>query len=222
VSGFNVGIVAGLAMLLLKILRLPRSARYVTAIFCLLFYCLATGVQPPVLRATIMGVFFLAGFLIKREPDAYFSFSLAALFMLLMNPKDLFSISFQLSFVSLAGILFIYPKLDALFKASLIKVKALKFVAEAALVSFSAWSGTCVLIVYYFRFFSPVTVLANIFIVPLATLITLSGFSLVIISLVLPVLSGPFVYANEFFVFLLLKANNILVHLPFAYFPISV
>ncbi len=216
VSGFNVGIVAFMIMLLLKVFRLPKTPRYIMTMPCLIIYCLATGASPPVVRATIMAIFFLVGFLAKREPDMRNSLVLAALFILLINPRELFSISFQLSFASVAAIILLYPKLKTFFKAETIKVRPLRFIAEGCLVSLSAWLGTCGLILYYFRIFSPVTVLANICIVPLATLITLSGFSLVVITLVFPALAGPFAWANELFVALLLKANNLLIRLPYA------
>ncbi|MDD5026956.1 MAG: ComEC/Rec2 family competence protein [Candidatus Omnitrophica bacterium] len=216
VSGFNVGIVAFMIMLLLKVLRLTRVLRYITAIPCLVIYCLATGASPPVVRATVMAIFFLTGFLFRREPDVRNSLALSALFILWINPRELFSISFQLSYASVAAIIFLYPQLKAFFKAETIKIRPLRFIAEGCLVSLSAWLGTCGFILYYFKIFSPVTVLANICIVPLATLITLSGFSLVIITLVFPALAGPFAWANELFVVLLLKTNNFFIHLPYA------
>jgi len=163
-----------------------------------------------------MGIFFLLGFLIKREPDINNSLSLAALSILLINPGELFSISFQLSFVSVSAIVYLYPKLKSFFRIELINLRPLRFIAEGCLVSLSAWLGTCGLILYYFRIFSPITVLANIFIVPLATLITLSGFSLVVITLILPIFSVFFAHTNELLVILLLRINNFLIGLPFA------
>ena len=126
VSGFNVGVVAFIIMLLLKILRVPRVLRYITTISCLVIYCFATGASSPVVRATVMAIFFLAGFLISREPDIGNSLSLAALFILLVNPRELFSISFQLSFVALRTIIFLYPRLKVFSKAGDIKIRAFK------------------------------------------------------------------------------------------------
>ncbi|PIP19636.1 MAG: hypothetical protein COX41_01870, partial [Candidatus Omnitrophica bacterium CG23_combo_of_CG06-09_8_20_14_all_41_10] len=197
VSGFNVGIIAFMAGLFFKILRIPRKLRYFLIIFCLVFYCFITGASAPVVRATVMGIFLILGYFLKREPNITNSLSLAALFILVINPKELFSISFQLSFVSVAAIIYLYPRLKSLFRLEKIKIKFLKVIVEGCMVSLSAWLGTCGFIAYYFKIFSPVTVLANIFIVPLATLITLSGLSMVIISLILPLLSGPFVSTNE-------------------------
>ena len=73
------------------------------------------------------------------------------------------------------------------------------------------------LIAYYFRIFSPITLFSNIFIIPLATLITLSGLSMVIVNLILPFLAGPLASANEMLVIILLKLNTLFINLPFAY-----
>jgi predicted membrane metal-binding protein len=89
---------------------------------------------------------------------------------------------------------------------------------DAFLVSLAAWFGTMGLIGYYFKIFSPVTVLANIVIVPLASFITLCGFSLVFAAFVSPCLAPFFARSNEFLVALLLHSNNLLIKIPGAYF----
>jgi competence protein ComEC len=216
VSGFNVGVITFTLMLLLKLLRLPLLLRYIITSFCLVIYCYITGSSPPVVRATAMALFFIIGFLIQREPDIHRALILAAIFILVLNPRELFGASFQLSFSSVASIIILYPKLKIIFKLESIRFKPARMLAEGAVVSLSAWAGTFWLIAYYFRIFSPVTLLANIAIVPLATLITLSGFSMVIISFLFPVLAKPFLYSNEVLVFLMLKINHFLINLPFS------
>jgi hypothetical protein len=64
-------------------------------------------------------------------------------------------------------------------------------------------------------------VLANLIIVPLASLITLCGFSLLIISLILPSFAPFFAYTNELAVMLLVNVNAFLVKLPAASFYLS-
>jgi hypothetical protein len=75
--------------------------------------------------------------------------------------------------------------------------------------------------VYYFRVISAVTVLANIFIVPLASLMTLCGFSLIAMDLICPLLAPFFAYSTEFIVALLLRINAFLIGLPGAYFHLA-
>jgi len=220
VSGFNVGIILFIVLLALKLIRIPRMARFLIAVPVLIIYCLITGASNPVVRATIMAAVFIGAYLIKREPDIYNALAIAAVFILMINPRQLFDIGFQLSFASVLSIVCLYPKLKSLLRVELLKVKLLKFFLEGCLVSFSAWLGTMGFIAYYFRTFSPITVLANIFIVPLATLITLSGISLMIVGSISPALARIFAFSTELEVFVLLKINAFLVSLPFAYFSL--
>lgn len=218
VSGFNVSIVAFVLFLLLKLMHLPRRIRLLLTIGFLIVYCFLTGASAPVVRATVMAIVFLLGFLLKREPDIYNSLALAWLSILAVNPRQLFEAGFQLSFASVLAIVYLYPKLKAQFPLQLLKIKFLRCVLEAGLVSFCAWIGTLGLVAYHFRTFSPVTVLANLFIVPLATLITLCGFSLLFFSLFCPFLSQPFAWTAQTSVAVLIKINAFLVDLPFSHF----
>jgi competence protein ComEC len=163
-------------------------------------YCFITGSSNPVVRATVMGIMFLLGFFIKREANIYNILSFAALAIIFFRPNQLFDIGFQLSFVSVISIVFFYPKLSAFFKVDSCKAKAIKFLLEGLLVSFSAWLGTLWLVAYYFKIFSPVTVLANMF------------FGLFFLPL-----AGLFASCLQPAVALLLYLNNLFLKLPGAY-----
>ncbi|MCX5714420.1 MAG: ComEC/Rec2 family competence protein [Candidatus Omnitrophica bacterium] len=151
----------------------------------------------------------------------YNSCAIALLFILLVNPLQLFDIGLQLSFASVLAISYLYPKIKALLHIENPKNKFVRFLLEGSLVSFSAWTGTMGIVAYYFGLFSPVTVLANMFIVPLATLITLSGVALVFISVTLPGLAPYFAVTSEMLVSLLLWTNHCLLQVPFACFKFS-
>ena len=219
VSGFNVGIVAFACTLFLKLIRIPRMIRFYLASFLLIIYCLMTGASTPVVRATLMAVVFMSAYLIRRIADIYNSLALALVFVLWFNPYQLFDIGFQLSFISVISIVYLYPKLKSALKINTLKIYgAIRFFCEAFLVSLSAWLGTTGVVAYYFKIFSPVTVLANIFIAPLASLITLCGFSLVIMELIYPHLATLFAATCELLVSLLLGINSVLIKIPGAYF----
>lgn len=218
VSGFNVGIVVFSLVSLLKLLRIQRRMRFLIALPLIIIYCLITGASNPVVRATIMAVIFMFAYLVKRQPDIYNSCCLAALFILAINPRQLFDVGFQLSFASVIAIVWIYPRLKRLLRAEKLKVKPLQFPVDGCLVSLSAWLGTMGFIAYYFKMVSPITVLANVFIVPLASLINLCGFGLVMLEFVSVYLASSFASATEFSVKLLIQLNNLLISLPKAYF----
>ena len=216
VSGFNVGIVCFAFDLLLRLVRIPRVARISMLVPLLLLYCLLTGASNPVVRATIMGIICTTAYVFKREPDIYNSLSIAALIILISNPRQLFDIGFQLSFTSVVSIAYVYPKLKRILRVEVIKIKALKAVLEGLLVSSAAWFGTLGLIAYYFGIFSPITVIANIFIVPLATFITLCGFSLVLVGRIFPLLAPCIAATTELAVAVLLRLNFFLLKAPCA------
>lgn len=221
VSGFNVGIIGFIVHLFLKIIRIPRQIRFYPSASLLIIYCVMTGASTPVVRATVMGIFFMLGNIARREPDIYNSLALAALFILGINPRQLFDVGFQLSFASVISIAYLYPKITSLLRLDSLKRGVFKFLIDGCLVSFSAWLGTAGFIAYYFGLFSPVTVLANLFIVPLATFITLSGLSLVMAAILFTPLAVFFASGSELAVALLLKLNTALIKIPHAYFYLS-
>jgi len=221
VSGFNVALVTFIIILTLKLARIPRYKRFYISVPLIIIYCFMTGASTPVLRATIMAIVFMFAYLVKREADIYNTLALAAIFILTVSPRQLFDIGFQLSFASVLSIVGIYPKLRRFFPARVLKMRYTRFLVEGCLVSFSAWLGTISLIAYYFRIVSPITVIANIFIVPLASLITLCGFSLILMQFACPALTPFFASSSEFVVAVLLNINAVLIKLPCAYFYLS-
>jgi competence protein ComEC len=221
VSGFNASLVIFVIMLFLKILRLPRKLRIAIAMPLVILYCLSTGASTPVVRATVMSIIFLLAYALKREGDIYNSCALALLFILSINPLQLFDIGLQLSFASVLSLGCFYPKLSALLHIQAVKNRLARFLLEGGLVSLSAWIGTVGIVAYYFGFFSPVTVLANMFIVPLAALITFSGVGLIFIAATLPALAPYFAATSEALISLLLWTNHLLLQIPFASFKFS-
>ena len=119
ISGFNVGIVVFTVLFLLKVLRIKRKYRYLLAIPILFIHMCAVGAQASVVRATLMAVVVLIGYLLERDTDIINSLSLAALIILGYNPRQIFDIGFQLSFVSLLGIVLLSPRFVAGLNCSL-------------------------------------------------------------------------------------------------------
>jgi len=216
VSGFNVGIVAFIIIVLLKIMRVAKRPRLVIASLLLIFYCLMTGASTPVARSTVMAIVFIIAHLLKREPDIYNSLGVAALFVLGINPRQAFDVGFQLSFSSVISIVCFYPKLKGFFKADSSRLKIIRWALSGFCLSLSAWLGTAGFIAYYFGIISPVTIFANILIAPLASLITLSGFCLIFAAFLFPGLAPLFARAAELAVAALISLNSLFTKLPFS------
>ncbi|MCU0651090.1 MAG: ComEC family competence protein [Candidatus Omnitrophica bacterium] len=218
VSGFNVGVVAGILALVLKVLRINRMMRLIIIIPGLVFYCLMTGASPPVVRATIMGIFFFLSWYLQRDPDIFQALCISAFAMLAVRPSELFDASFQLSFASVFSICCLSPRIERFCRIERIPVIALRRAVSLVCVSLAAWTGTSGFIAYYFRIIAPVTVLANILIPVLASLITLCGIGLAASGYLCPYIAISFASVSEFLIVLMIRLNSLFINFPGAYF----
>jgi len=101
-SGLHVGLLAGLVLVLCRLLGLPAGQRRYVVAAALLAYLAVAGPRVPTLRATVAGgVFFLA----PHRGDSWNRLSGAGLFVVLWDPAALWDIGLQLSFGTVAGIL---------------------------------------------------------------------------------------------------------------------
>jgi competence protein ComEC len=99
VSGMNVTILAFVVFWTLRRLRLPDiPATLLTILFCLA-YAFVTQVGAPVWRATLMCAVYLATRLLFRERAMVNALGTAALGLLLFDPRQLFTASFQMTFL---------------------------------------------------------------------------------------------------------------------------
>ena len=76
----------------------------------LLFYMLMVGCTPSVVRSCVMVGFVLLAPLAGREGDTPTALSAALLVILMVNPFAIASVSLQLSFAAVAGLLLPAPK----------------------------------------------------------------------------------------------------------------
>jgi competence protein ComEC len=107
VSGMNVSILAFVVFWTLRRLRMPElPSTLVTVGFCVA-YALITQVGAPVWRATLMCVVYLGTRLLYRDRAMLNALGAAALALLIFDPRQLFTASFQMTFVcvlTVAGI----------------------------------------------------------------------------------------------------------------------
>lgn len=221
ISGFNVGIVAFMVLLLLKALGMKRRHRYLLAIPVLVLHMLAVGMMSSVVRATLMAIVVLVGYLLEREAHIINALGLSVLIILGYNPMQIFDVGFQLSFVSVLGIALLSPKIASAAGKIFLKHSPIHFVRVALnllSVSLSAWLVTFGFVAYYFRIISPATLLANLIIVPLTSLIIILGFSLAVSAMLWPLFAHQIAATTNVTMTVLFKVTSWLSHLPFAYF----
>lgn len=146
VSGMHCGFLMALAGLLLQ----SRKLQALLGIPLLAFYAALTGGSPSVLRACIMLSLPLLAILLGRESDGPTSLLTALFLILLANPFAAASVSLQLSFAAMAGILWLTPKLYQGLAGEKKRGKAFRFLAVTFSTSMGAMAFTVPLAAYYF------------------------------------------------------------------------
>jgi len=114
ISGLHISII--IAMLLsFGILAFGRRRSiYIWLTLALIWlYALLAGMHPPIIRATIMGSLFLIAEYLGRQRSAIIALAFAAAVMVGIQPHVLWTVSFQLSFLAMAGLVLLYPYFQA-------------------------------------------------------------------------------------------------------------
>jgi competence protein ComEC len=219
VSGLHLGLVTWLFFILIKwLLSLSYRVTLMTdirklaagiTIVPVITYALLTGLHISTQRAMVMILVFLFSFIIGREKDVWSSLSLAALIILTLNGDALFTISFQLSFVAVAGILWLAPlifsqiakckKGDEFFNKWKILHSILTYTLGLIAVTTAATIMTIPLIAHHFYRFSIVALPANLTVVPIIGLWVIPLGLLSSVTLLLSsTLAGFFLSLGEF------------------------
>ncbi|QSZ26758.1 DNA internalization-related competence protein ComEC/Rec2 [Aceticella autotrophica] len=209
VSGLHVGVIALFIIFILGFFKINRYSTPIV-ILILIFYTLLTGSVPPVMRSTIMASMALIGTSIGRNNVPENSISVAAVFILLINPLMIYDVGFQLSFIATLSIIYLYNPLKVLIKIPNKKLKDMIALTMAAQI------GTIPIILFYFHNLSLISLLANILIVPITGAVVILGFISAVISIVIPFLSFPINYINIPIVEIILYLTKFLSCLPYA------
>lgn len=189
VSGLHVGIIVSIFTRLLSLFKVSSDNRWyrwfktIILLLIIWFFAGITGFSPSIVRASIMFSFLSIGQSLIRHTNIYNSLSMAAFFMLLLNPNNLFSVGFQLSFLAVGGIVFFYEKI---FKSIYIKSRIIRPIWSISAVSIAAQLVTFPLALFYFHQFPVYFLLSNLIVIPAA-------FVVLLLSIILFVLS-PFKY----------------------------
>src|SRR5437762_814815 len=184
VAGLHVGIVAALLWMVATVARLTRTSAAAFIIPLLLFYAAVTGLHISSVRAAVMSSVLLGGFFFDRKVFVLNSLAAAAFFLLCWDPNELFSTGFQLSFAVVSAIiLFANPLFgflqrwgapDPFLPRSLLRGPrrlmhvGFEWLCRGASVSLAAWIGSLPFILWYFHIVTPISLFANLVVVPIA------------------------------------------------------
>jgi ComEC/Rec2-related protein len=230
VAGLHVGIVAQLLWIFGAGVGMSRRWAAVAIIPLVLFYSAVTGLHVSSVRAAVMSSVLMGGFVVERKVFTLNSLAAAAVLLLAWNTNDLFSTGFQLSFAVVSAIVIMADPLTKFFRkytapdlfvprqlltrSRRIADSLVLKISQSASVSTAAWMGSLVLLYWYFYLVTPVSLVANLAVVPIAFFILAIALLSILSAPVAPWLSVVFNNANWF----LAKSVIGIVHL-FAQMP---
>jgi competence protein ComEC len=104
VSGFNLAVVAGIAMWIARFLPCKRRTRLLFVLLSALIYAQVAEGQAPVYRAVIAVMFMVAGKLLDRGYSPLNTIAATAFTLLLIDPNSLDDPSFQMTFSAVLAV----------------------------------------------------------------------------------------------------------------------
>lgn len=233
ISGLHIALISGILVSLLRVARVPRTWCGAVVIPLIWFYTGATGWQSSAIRSTIMMTIIIGGWSLRRPSDLLNSLAAAALVILLWQPQQLFQASFQLSFFVVLSIALFMPPLEK-WRDRLLAIdpmlapevlpkwkRAWRWIARAVMTSFvtslAAWLGALPLTAYYFHIFSPVTLLANLIVVPMSSLALACNLGSLLCSSWLPFATELFNHCAWFWMVAMVKVSHWATEIPGGY-----
>ena len=192
ISGLNITAIALSVQILLSLLRMPRLAAAAAGLSALWLYVAITGTSPSAVRAFLMCALYIASFSLRQPGNALAALVTSALFILLLEPMQLFSASFQMSYGIVAVLLLLGLPLAEAWQA---RWPLFASLPEATwgwprrLVDW-AWRGllgmlgiglatslvSTVASLQFFQLFTPGSLAINLVLIPISTFVIGAGF----------------------------------------------
>src|SRR6266487_1959449 len=237
VAGLHIGIVATLLWMLATLARLSRKWAATLIIPLLFFYAAVTGLHVSSLRAATMASILIGGLFFERKAFLFNSLAAAAFFILCWNTNELFSAGFQLSFavvgaiVLLADPLFAFSRrwtaTDPFLPPALLRGprrwmhSGYEWLCGGASVSLAAWAGSLPFVLWYFHLVTPISLFANLVVVPIAFFVIAIALLSLLSAPLLPWLTVIFNNGNWALATLAIGVVHLFAQIPGGHFYVE-
>lgn len=174
-SGMHISIIYNMISSMLVILNISYRGRWIKLILAfslIIFYSLMTGFSASIQRAAIMIFIYKAVEMSGRFRGRWSALSFAAALIIIIDPEMPATVSFQLSFAAVVGIIAIYPPMHKSFERLFGKWRAYKILSPV--VNMLCMSVACQITTtpftwFYFKSSPELFLIANLVAVPLVT-----------------------------------------------------
>ena len=172
-SGLHVGFIALIIWWLLFPLDYVgmRKTRLLITLGAIVLFAVFTGLSSSVVRAAVMTGFVFASLIFYRRSISLNALAAAALAILVFTPSALYSVGFQLSFITVGAVLLFGDVPDRLKS----RHQWVNAVTSTAITSLVAMLATVGLTAHYFHTVSLLSVLSNLLILPVLPVFMVAG-----------------------------------------------
>lgn len=182
VGGLHVSFLLLLVEWLHSLFGASRRTKLASGVAVLIIYATMIGWPAPVVRAVIMAVLCMVAFYSGREGNMLNFLAMAGIVLLLLDPHNLFSLSFQLTLMATWGLIYLFPLLRKCWPAN-------SLCKDLLLLPLAAELAVLPMVAYHFNLFSPISIITNIFITYLAGGAVILGFCAFLLAPLLPSLA---------------------------------
>lgn len=175
-------------------------------------YALLTGLSPSVLRCSVMVSFVLISTGMGKQTNVYNSLAGSAIVLLIIDPFLINDIGFQLSYLAVAGIVYLQPLFSELWQPRSWLMKQAWLLVNT---SVSAQLATLPLSFFYFHRFPTYFLIANLLVIPLSSLALYLGLGYAVISTV-PGLNKLVLWSFKFLLIALDTCISTISHWPYS------
>lgn len=179
VSGYNIGIVSAFLLTFFIYLGFYRRQAFYLVLTGIFLFVIFTGASASVVRAGVMGVLILIAQYFGRPRKIFNLIIFTLAVMLWFSPMSLwYDVGFQLSFVSVLGVIYLTPYFERLFFNKLKSCRSFVFLELIKIFSatLGATIATLPLILCNFGRFSVFAPLSNILVLWIIPYLMLLGF----------------------------------------------
>lgn len=205
-SGFHVSLLLGMVLAVTQ--RFQVSLRFVIGLGTLAIYVGLTGLQPSILRASLMGIAGLLGLVTDRKVNSLRSLLIIATILLLINPLWIIDVGFQFSFLATLGLIVTLPVL--LKKWENLPPTLTPFFA----VPIAIFPWIFPLQLFHFGTVATYSIFLNIIVTPFAILIITVGFISGFCGLLSPILGQGITFLLSYPTQVLISLVSMLNQLP--------
>lgn len=179
ISGLHISLLGGAVFLFLRRLKISFSFPLIASSIILIIYGAFTGFSVSTSRAIVMMSVLFVSFVIGKSYDLPSGLALAALILIVMNHRVIYQSGFLLSFFAVIGIFYIMPELLYIFKVDIYHkrgiIKGLHLLLASIISSISILLATLPIVLNNFYEVSLTGILLNIIVIPLMSLVVITG-----------------------------------------------